>query len=191
MRAPLGSTTWRPTGSNEFCLNHEIFGVGLPFAVHFKMAVWVSLTVVSTGGCRSDGSDKDFPGSPFWPFTPFGPLGPSGPGVPGNPRSPLNPVEPLGPSGPCLPGGPSGPGFPRGPRRPWLPFGPGLQRISFLAHIWSCSWRSSSLISNFTSETSWSEGRREERFCLAVLSLRIASESASFSSALKSEKDSG
>ena len=125
--------TWRPMGSDEFTLDHETCGIGLPSATHFKMAVWLSLTVVPTGGCSREGAAMDFPGSPLTPFWPSRPLGPSGPGSPGTPRSPFSPIGPWGPFGPCLPGGPSGPGLPGGPglprfpdfpRRPVLPFGP-------------------------------------------------------------------
>ena len=84
IRAPLDSTTWRPTGSVEFTLNHVTLGGGFPAAVHFKMAVRLTLIVVSTGRCNKEGAEMDCPGAPF---SPGGPLGPGGPGRPGNPRS--------------------------------------------------------------------------------------------------------
>ena len=150
--------------SDEFTLDHMTCGVGLPFATHFKMAVWLSLTIVSTGRWSREGAEKDFPGSPLTPCCPGRPLGPAGPGSPGTPRSPFRPIGPWGPIGPCLPGGPSGPGLPGGPglprypgfpRRPVLPFDPDWQIVSSLAQIWFCIKRSSSLISSFTSETVW------------------------------------
>ena len=42
-------------GSDEFSLDHVTCGVGLPSATHFKMAVWLVLTVVSTGPCSREG----------------------------------------------------------------------------------------------------------------------------------------
>ena len=148
IRALLDSTTWRPIGSEEFILDHVTSGVGLPSAVHFKMAVWLSLTVVSTGRCSRVGAEMDWPGSPFVPFSPGGPRGPTGPGSPESPWSPFIPNGPCGPTGPCLPGGPSGPGLPGGPglpripglpRRPVLPFDPERQSVSSLAQIWFCN----------------------------------------------------
>ena len=165
--------TWHPTGSRELSLDHVIIGIGLLSAVHFRIAVWVTLTVVSSGRCSNDGADMDLPGSPLTPFTPCRPLGPAGPGLPGNPRSPLIPVGPCGPFGSCLPGGPSGPGcpgrpgFPRIPglpRLPMLPFGPERQRVSSVAQIWFCRTRSSSLMSNLTYEAFWCSS--EARLCL-------------------------
>ena len=139
-------------------------GDGLPSAIRFKMAVWLLLTVVSTGRCSRDGVEMDLPSSPFAPFAPGGPRGPKGRGSPGSPRSPFIPIGPWGPTGPCLPGAPSdpglpgGPGFPRVPglpRRPVLPFGPERQSVSSLAQIWFCNSWSSFLISIFTSATVW------------------------------------
>ena len=180
IRAPLDSTTWRPTGSDELALYHVTFGGGFPFAVHLKMAVWLSLTVVWTGCCNREGADMDCPGAPF---SPGGPLGPGGRGRPCSPRSPFIPVGPFGPIGPCLPGDPSGPGLPRGPgipmgprlpRLPVLPFGPGRQSFSSFAQIWFCSRRSSSLMSSFTSEAVLTgfacESSDEARFCRDDLS---------------------
>ena len=121
------------------------------------MAVWLSLTVVSTGGYSREGAEIDLPGS----------RSPS----PGSPRSPFTPIAPWGPSGPCFPGGPSGPGL---PRRPRLPFGPDRQSVSSLAQTWFCSSRSSSLISSFTSATVWTDFCWElvgdERFSLEMFS---------------------
>ena len=175
IRAPLDSTTWRSTGSDELILDHVTLGGGLPTAVHFKMAVWLLLTVVRSGLCNREGAEMDCPGAPF---SPDGPLGPVGPGGPCSPGSPFLPIGPWGPIGPCLPGGPAGPGFPRGPDIPWgprlprlpvLPFGPGRQSFSSLAQIWFCSKRSSSLISSFTSEAVLTgfacELSGEVRFC--------------------------
>ena len=183
IRAPLDSTTWRPSGSDEFTLDHVTSGVGLPSVVHFKMAVWLSLTVVSTGRCSRDGAEMDWPGSPLSPFSPGGPLGPVGPGTPGTPRSPFMPIGPWGPTGPCLPGGPLGPGFPGGPglprvpglhRRPLLPFGPGRQSVSSLTQIWFCCRRSSSLIRSFISAAPW-----VELFCALLPDARLCLETAS------------
>ena len=174
-------------GSDEFSLDHVTCGVGLPSATHFKIAVWLSLAVVSTGRCSREGVEMDFPGSPLTPFLPGRPLGPAGPGSPGTPRSPFKPICPWGPIGPCLPGGPFGPGLPGGPglprfpcfpRRPVLPFGPDRQTISPLAQIWFCRERSSSLMSSFTSETVWTS------FCCEVCGqARFFREKASFWSA--------
>ena len=50
-------------------------GGGFPAAVHFKMAVRLALTVVSTGCCNKEGAEIDCPGAPF---SPGGPLGPGG-----------------------------------------------------------------------------------------------------------------
>ena len=128
-------------GSDEFTLDHVTWGGGLPTAVHFKMAVWLSLTVVSTGRCNREGAEIDCPGTPFLPGGPLGPGGPAGPCIP---RTPSLPIGPCGPTGPCLPGGPAGPVLPRGPGIPWgprlprlpvLPFGPGRQSFSSLAQI--------------------------------------------------------
>ena len=88
---------------------------GLLSAEHLKMAVWLSLTVVSTGGCSREGAEIDLPGSPLIPFSPGCPRGPAGPGSPGSPSGP---------------GFPRVPGLPRGPR---LPFGPDRQSVSSLA----------------------------------------------------------
>ena len=162
--APLGSTVWRSVGSDEFNLDHVIVGVGFPSAMHFMMAVWLSLTVVSTGRCSKKGAEGDWPGSPLVPFTPFGPWGPAGPGSPGRPRSPLIPGCPGGPISPCFQGGPSGPGlpgepgFPRIPglpRLPVLPLGPKRHSFSSFAQIWFCRSRSSCFRSSFTWETVW------------------------------------
>ena len=173
IRAPLDSTTWRPTGRDEFCLVHVTCAGGLLSTVHLKMAVWLSLTVVSTGACSREGADVDLPGSPFTPFLPGGPTGPAGPGSPSSPRSPFTPVAPGGPIGPCFPGGPSGPGLPRVPglpRRPRLP----RQSVSSLAQTRFCSSRSSFSISSFTSTAVWTDFCWElvgdERFCLEMFS---------------------
>ena len=180
IRAPLDSTTWRPTGSVEFTLNHVTLGWGFPAAVHFKMAVRLSLTVVWTGRCNREGAEIDCPGAPF---SPGGPLGPGGPGRPCSPRSPFIPIGPFGPTGPCLPGDPGGPVLPLGPgipmgprlpRLPVLPFGPGRQSFSSLAQIWFCSRRSSFLMSSFTSEAVLTgfacESSDEARLCRDELS---------------------
>ena len=178
---------WRPMGSGEFSLDHVTWGVGLPSATHFKMAVWLSLTVVSTGRCSKEGAEMDFPGSPLTPFWPGRPGGPAGPESPFSSRSPFKPIGPWDPIGPCLPGGPSGPGlpgwpglprFPAFPRRPVFPFGPNRQTVSSLAQIWFCSKRSSSLMIRFTSETVWM------RFCCEFCGdVRFFLEKASFRSA--------
>ena len=156
---PLDSTTWRPKGSVEFSLDHVTFGFGLPSAVHFNMAVWLSLTVIPTGRSDRDGAERDCPGSPLAPFTPDGPVSPTEPGLPGFPMSPFVPFGPWAPIGPCLPGGPfrpgfpGGPGFPRVPALPWrppLPFGPGQQSVWSFAKNWFCSRLSSFLISSCT-----------------------------------------
>ena len=148
-------------------------------AVHFKMAVWLSLTVVSTGRCNREGAEIDCPGAPFLPGGPLGPGGPAGPCIP---RTPSLPIGPCGPTGPCLPGGPAGPVLPRGPGIPWgprlprlpvLPFGPGRQSFSSLIQIGFCSKRSSSLISCFTSEAIFTgfacESLGEARLCLDLV----------------------
>jgi len=162
---PLGSTTWRPTGRTEFSLDHVTVGFGFPSAMHFKMAVWLSLTMVSTGGCSTVGAERDWPGSPLAPFTPIGPIGPTGPTAPGSPRSPLTPLGPCGPCSPCLPGGPSGPSLPGGPglpgnpRLPLLPvfpFLPERQRVSSFAQNWFCKARSSFFTTSFTWDVIWS-----------------------------------
>ena len=173
-------------GSDEFSLDHVTCGVGLPSATHFKMAVWLVLTVVSTGPRSREGVEMDFPASPLTPFSPGRPLGPAGPGSPDTPRSPFKPIGPWGPIGPCLPGGPFRPGLPRFPgfpRRPVLPFGPDRQTISSLAQIWFCRERSSSLMRSFTSETVWTS------FCCEVCGeARFFLEKASFWSADYSHK---
>ena len=160
IRVPLDSTTWRPTGSVEFTLNHVTLGGGFPTAVHFKMAVWLSLIVVWTGCCNREGAEMDCPGVPF---SPGGPLGPAGP---------IDPFLPGGPAGPDLPLGPGIPLGPRLPRLPVLPFGPGRQSFSSLTQILFCSRRSSFLISFFTSEAFvidlfW-ESSDESRFSLYI-----------------------
>ena len=104
----------------------------MPTAVHFKMAVWLSLTVVSTGRCNREGAEIDCPGAPFLPGGPLGPGGPAGPCIP---RTPSLPIGPCGPTGPCLPGDPAGPALPRGPGIPW---GPRLPRLPVLP-FWSWS----------------------------------------------------
>ena len=178
IRAPLDSTTWRPTGSVEFTLNHVTLGGGFPAAVHFKMAVRLALIVVSTGGCNKEGAEMDCPGAPF---SPGGPLGPTGPGRPCSPRSPFIPIGPCGPIDPLLPVVPAGPDLPLGPVIPWGPrlprlpvlsFGPGRQSFSSLAQILFCNRRSSFLISLFTSEAFvtdlfW-EASDESRFSLYI-----------------------
>ena len=129
-------------GSVDLFLDHVTLGCGYPSTVHFKIAVWPSLTVFSAGGSMKKGAEIDLPCSPFWPFSPRRPLGPGGPTFPCTPGSPFIPIGPGIPWGPCFPG------LPCLPRRPGFPRGPARHNTWSLAQIWFCKSRSSSRISS-------------------------------------------